>query len=250
MEALPDRIVTLEERPELAQQVAQLDRAAWPEFMYHSRAWRECWESLQADFHDYQIILTNGDGSPAAVGHTIPASWDGSRDEMPAGWDFLLEQSTNSGKHSQRFNILAGLMVIVAPGLQGQGLSSRILAAMKDLAVKQGLSYVLVPVRPTLKSAYPLTPLERYIHWKRPDGTHLDPWLRTHLRVGGQIIGVAAESKVISGTTAEWTEWAQMAFPESGAYIVPGALEPVSINCDTDMGRYVEGNVWVLHEVE
>ena len=49
------------------------------------------------------------------------------------------------------------------------------------------------------------------------------------------------------GSVAEWEEWAQMAFPETGAYVVPGALVPVEIDRERDEGLYVEPNVWMVH---
>jgi hypothetical protein len=52
----------------------------------------------------------------------------------------------------------------------------------------------------------------------------------------------------IPGTVAEWEEWTGMAFPESGEYVVPGALVPVTIDRERDQGRYVEPNVWMLHQ--
>jgi hypothetical protein len=54
-------------------------------------------------------------------------------------------------------------------------------------------------VRPTLKERYPLTPIARYLSWRRPDGTHLDPWLRTHERLGADIVKVAPDSVVVRG---------------------------------------------------
>jgi hypothetical protein len=40
-----------------------------------------------------------------------------------------------------------------------------------------------------------------------------------------------------------------MAFPESGQYVVEGALVPVEIDRERDRGLYVEPNVWMLHSV-
>jgi hypothetical protein len=51
----------------------------------------------------------------------------------------------------------------------------------------------------------------------------------------------------ITAPVAEWEEWTEMRFPESGTYIVPGALTTVEI--ENDFGRYVEPNVWMLHKV-
>jgi hypothetical protein len=38
-----------------------------------------------------------------------------------------------------------------------------------------------------------------------------------------------------------------MAFPESGAYVVPGALVPIEIDRECDEGLYLEPNVWMVH---
>jgi hypothetical protein len=102
-------------------------------------------------------------------------------------------------------------------------------------------------VRPTLKHRYPLTPIDRYIHWRRQDGSHLDPWVRTHERLGASIVKVAPESTVTTGTVTEWEEWTEMALPESGNYVVPGALVPITIDRERNEGAYVEPNVWMVH---
>ena len=49
------------------------------------------------------------------------------------------------------------------------------------------------------------------------------------------------------GTVAEWEEWTGLASPESDRYVVPGALEPITIDREADRGTYVEPNDWVLH---
>jgi glyoxylase-like metal-dependent hydrolase (beta-lactamase superfamily II) len=53
------------------------------------------------------------------------------------------------------------------------------------------------------------------------DGQHIDPWIRTHQRLGAAILAPAPRSMIITGTVAEWEEWAAMAFPETGGYVVP-----------------------------
>ena len=78
-------------------------------------------------------------------------------------------------------------------------------------------------------------------------GTHLDPWLRTHERLGADIVKVAPESVVVTASVAEWEEWTKMALPESGAYVVSGALVPIEIDRERDEGVYVEPNVWMVH---
>jgi hypothetical protein len=102
-------------------------------------------------------------------------------------------------------------------------------------------------VRPTLKHRYPLTPIERYMEWRRDDGLLFDPWLRAHERAGAEIVGPAPDSLVSEGTVAELEEWCGLAFPESGSYVVEGALVPVEIDREQDRGRYREPNVWMRH---
>jgi hypothetical protein len=40
-----------------------------------------------------------------------------------------------------------------------------------------------------------------------------------------------------------------MKFPQSGQYVIPGALEPMQMNAEKDEGVYIEPNVWTLHEI-
>ena len=72
---------------------------------------------------------------------------------------------------------------------------------------------VIAPVRPTWKERYPLVPIERYVEWRRDDGTHFDPWIRIHELVGGEILAPAPRSMVITGAAADWAEWTGMPFP-------------------------------------
>jgi hypothetical protein len=53
----------------------------------------------------------------------------------------------------------------------------------------------------------------------------------------------------IPGTVAQWEDWTGLAFPESGWYVVPGALVPVEIDRERDEGLYVEPNVWMVHSL-
>jgi hypothetical protein len=102
-------------------------------------------------------------------------------------------------------------------------------------------------VRPTLKERYPLVDADRYARWVRDDGLPFDPWLRVHARADAKLVGVCPSSMRIPGTVAEWEEWAAMAFPDSGDYVVPGALTTVRIDRGADLGLYVEANVWMHH---
>jgi hypothetical protein len=91
--------------------------------------------------------------------------------------------------------------------------------------------------------------MERYVRWTQADGAPLDPWIRAHWRLGAEIVCVVARTLSIAGTVAQWQEWTGMAFPDSGPYVVPGALQPVTIDRERDEGRYDDPNVWMVHPV-
>jgi hypothetical protein len=139
------------------------------------------------------------------------------------------------------------MAVAVRADRQGAGLGGEALTAMRALTVKAGLKRMISPVRPVLKSRYPLTPMASYARWTRADGAHIDPWLRTHLRLGGVILGPAPRSMIVTGTVAEWEEWTGVAFPETGRYVVPRALDLVEIDRERDLGAYAETNLWMRH---
>jgi hypothetical protein len=106
---------------------------------------------------------------------------------------------------------------------------------------------VIAPVRPTWKVRYPLIPIETYIEWRRADGTHFDPWIRIHERIGGRIVAAAPRSMVIRAPASDWREWTGMEFPGDGEYVFPGGLATLVV--ENGVGTHVEPNVWMLHSV-
>jgi GNAT superfamily N-acetyltransferase len=180
------------------------------------------------------------------VGNAVPASWDGDAASLPdGGVDAVVEGRFAEGAPAP--TVLCALQILIAPECRGQGLSSRMIRRMTEIGRDHDHNTLIAPVRPTLKHRYPLTPMERYIGWRRPDGTHFDPWLRTHERLGAEIAKVAPRSMRVPGSVGAWEEWTEMTFPETGAYVVPDALVPVEIDRERDEGLYVEPNVWMVH---
>ena len=52
----------------------------------------------------------------------------------------------------------------------------------------------------------------------------------------------------ITGTINQWEEWTDMKFPITDEYIIPGALNPVKMDIENNIGVYIEPNVWIVHE--
>ena len=127
--------------------------------------------------------------------------------------------------------------------------SLEFIGGMAEAAGRAGLECLIAPVRPTWKERYPLVPLEDYARWTREDGQPFDPWIRLHARLGAEILAVAQRSLDISGSVADWESWTGLVFPDSGPYVVPGALVPLTIDREADQGLYVEPNVWMRHRL-
>jgi len=236
------KVVRYVDRPDLrARRHAELARATFPPYMHESEVGNRHWGRLYSDFPDFQVGLLDGDDL-AAEAHAIPVSWDGSEDDLPTGW----EEGFVRGMTSEREpTVLMAIAISVAPGRQGQQLSSRMIETFKENARAAGLTAVIAPVRPTWKERYPLIPIERYMRWRRDDGSHFDPWIRIHERVGGEIIAAAPESMLLRAPVTDWEEWTGMRFPEDGEYIFPGCLATLVVR--DGVGTHVEPNVWLRH---
>jgi GNAT superfamily N-acetyltransferase len=223
------------------------ERTLWPEFLYHDPVLERLMGRVIAEYAEFQFYAWDDEREEVVgAGMAVPAPWDGDAAGLPdGGLDAVVEARFAEGASEP--TVLCALQILIAPECRGQGLSTRMIQRMAEIGRDHGLGTLIAPVRPTLKERYPLTPLERYIGWRRPDGTHFDPWLRTHERLGAEIVKVAPHSTSTPGSVAEWEEWAEMAFPETGAYVVPGALVPVEIDRERDEGLYVEPNVWMVH---
>ena len=210
-------------------------RRAWPEIVFHDEVSNANWGRLYEERPEFQFALVEGD-RVLAEGNSVPVAG------MPAGWRDALRDGFDQPDPDR----LCAIAILIDPDAHGRGLSRLMLEHMRGLAAVRGWELV-APVRPTLKHRYPLTPMERYMQWRRDDGLLFDPWLRSHERVGAELVGVAPDSLVSEGTVADFEEWCGLAFPESGSYVVEGALVPVEIDLEADLGRYREPNVWMRH---
>ena len=237
------RLFSHAERPELLERRGELGDA-WPEFMYHDPVANAHWDRQYEEFPDLQLYLVDEDDRYLAESNAVPIPFGPG--ELPDdGWDAAMEQAF-AGRPPVAVSAIA---ITIGVEQRGKGLSKVMLDGMRTAVAARGLADLVAPVRPSLKHRYPLVPVERYVEWRRDDGTLLDPWLRVHEGAGAKLVGVAPRSMRITGTVAEWEGWTAMVFPDSGAYVVPGALVPVEIDRERDEGVYVEPNVWMHHSL-
>ncbi|MFD1990029.1 non-ribosomal peptide synthetase [Paenibacillus nicotianae] len=239
----------LSQMPNLIEDMNKLHRQSWPDYFIGDSIMLEHWPKLFSEFVDYQFALLQQDGEIVAVGNTIPIYWDGSPEGLPQGWDDGLLQGVSSNQQSKKPNTLFVLAGVVDEEQQGKGLASILLQAFKQLAKAHQLEHIIVPVRPTGKTTYPDYSFSEYCDLYREDGLPVDPWLRTHIRVGGQILGVAEQSQMITGNLDDWKKWTSLSFNASGKYNTAVTLQPVSINVEQNTGIYYDPSVWVQHFV-
>ncbi|MFJ3924298.1 N-acetyltransferase [Streptomyces sp. NPDC090022] len=240
-------ITTVAQRPELAARLWDM-ADTWPEFAQHDALAWLLYPRMVAELPEYVLVATDGD-QVVARGFSVPFALRApGRGDLPArGWDQVLMWAFSDLRRGVDPDTVSAIEISVATGRQGEGLSGRMLAAMRENARARGFAEVVAPVRPSGKPAEPDTPMHAYAVRTRADGLPYDPWLRVHVRAGGVIHAVAPLSMTISGSLAEWREWTGLPFEEAGPVRVPGALVPV--HCDPEQGHavYVEPNVWVRH---
>jgi GNAT superfamily N-acetyltransferase len=222
-------------------------RASGPTFLEHDDMVDQYWPLLAETFPDNQLCLVGQEsGRAVAIGHSIPVAFTGDWVELPAeGLDWVLGRGFQDRAAGKPPTIMSALYIEVADSHRGHHVSSQMLAAMRQTARSQGFRHLVAPVRPSLKSRYPLIDIEAYLDWQTPEGLPFDPWLRVHVRAGGKVLHPCRRAMRVKGTRQQWEGWTGMVFPGDGEYVIPHGLVPVSFQGKE--GEYVEPGVWVLH---
>jgi hypothetical protein len=253
------QFVSFADRPERVQEVLHFTESirnqtgqskfGWPIFEFQSYSGKKYWPRLPEDFPEYQFFLATEDRIVGSC-FAIPFNWQGDRDSLPAGWDKVIECGFADRDNGRAANALSLLAITVSPAEQGRGLSKFIVSQMKERTIAQRLERLVAPVRPVLKQFYPLATIAEYAEWKTPEGKVFDPWLRVHFSLGASLVKFAPQSLIIEGTVAEWEGWAEMKFPVSGDYVVPGALSTIEMSIERDCGTYHQPNIWLQHVLD
>lgn len=160
----------------------RLFRGGWPEFIFHDQLAKRYIGRVRELFSDLELVVLDSEAIVAA-GWAVPLRWSGEIEDLPAGYAECLARAIGDHTAGTVPDTLAILAAQVRSDRQGEGLAGKLLLAFRRLAEQSHWPRVICPVRPTLKIRYPLTPIDRYIEWTRPDGAPLDPWIRTHWRL-------------------------------------------------------------------
>ncbi len=245
------QIITPNDLEDYRDRAGDLSEVCWPEFMLHDAVANESWHELFDRFSEYQFAMLDTETKRmAAMGNSLPFHWDKDLSELPeGGWDWVFQQAIAGHEASIMPNIQSAIQIAIHPDYQSQGLSMKMVQAMRSIGKSKGFKQLVAPVRPNQKSKYPLTSIDDYIQWNNSEGLPFDAWLRVHVRAGARIIKPCHEAMTIRGSRAAWETWTSMKFLQSGSYVIPGALNPMEMDVENDEGVYVEPNVWLVHEI-
>lgn len=243
-------VTSLAERPDLLVPALDLGDIG-AEFMKHDQiAGLTRARRLAARWPDYFLVVLDGE-VPVARAVSVPLVFpDAERTELPdQGWDGAIVWAIEDALDERTPNCVAALDVQVASDRRGQGLAAEALNSLRKLARDRGLSRLVAPVRPTTKEHHPFLSMEAFLSRRRADGMSSDPWIRTHERLGGRVVKVAPFSMTIVGRRAQWESWTGESLV-SAEDAVAGGLAPVLISTASDLGVYIEPNVWIEHSID
>jgi len=233
-------------RSRSAAELTALFAGGWPAFIGADALAARHLPTVRSTFPDLEVALLRDDVLVAA-GWGVPIAWDGTVEGLPAGYSDTLARAVTTRQAAitpNTFVICAGQ---VRPDAGRTGLAAALLQGLIDTGHAASLAQVVAPLRPTDKHRYPLTPIEHYARWTRPDGSAFDPWLRSHLRLGAQLLATHPASQTFTGTVQQWQEWSGLDLPGDGAYVIPDALAPLHIDTAADLGTCIEPTIWVQH---
>ena len=229
------------------EQMEVLFAEGFPKFITADLAVKEYIGRVRQYFAHLDVMLIDEYDTPVATGWGVPISWLGDAADLPSSFANVLRRAIevhDSGVEANTFVICGA---VVDPRRKGTGTAAELIGALSSLGQAQSMTRVLAPVRPTRKHLYPLFSIEDYASWVRDDGLPFDPWLRLHVRMGARVISLARDAQTMTGSIPEWEEWTGMSLPASGDYVIPQGMSLLSIDRDTNLGTYVEANIWVRH---
>ncbi len=234
-----------------ASQLSQYKMAvskAFPYILSESQTIKNYWERLENYFPKFQLYLISADGDLIGFMNTIPFQFKSPINELPEnGWDWMLAKGISDFETDQLPNFLGGLQVIVRNEYQKLGYSRQILNYAKQIFQSLKLLNLLIPIRPTKKHNFPKMSMAAYLELKDQNEIY-DPWIRTHLKGGAQIIKVCNSSMSIRGDIKFGESILDKNISESGEYLLKGVLKPISIDVKNDIGEYKEPNIWIKYD--
>jgi len=232
-------------------QLDEMCAAVWPAYLNQGH-FISLYDKLMRTYPQYQYAMIDAATERLVCNlMSVPLAFTEDDSQLPdEGWDWAITTGLEQARDKTLpKNALCVLEMTIDPDFQGKMLSKRMLKHVLEKTREQGFERIFGPARPNDKVAYPNIDIEKYVTWRVEKGRHQDAWLRFHEMMTGRIEKPCARSMTVTGSVADWEAWAQKKFPDSGDYIVGGALSLLHIDRETDTGLYVEPNVWMIYKV-
>lgn len=248
-------ITTLDRLPPELSSLAGKMEEGFPPFL-NVLGKKSNWIEVAAPRNTLVCVAKSPEGNHEIIGKGRFSPFHLDAGGLPAnGWDAVIDsarkiyEETGRPPDADSANAVSALAISIPEGSRGLKLSYFMLNAMKKAVNRMGFSELYAPVRPSKKQNYPEMAMEDYINLLDKDGFPQDPWLRTHVKAGGKIVGIAPHSMSMSGSVNEWAALTGIDPDQlNGKVIVPDALVPVHFS--EGVGVYREPNVWVIHETK
>ena len=249
---LPEDFVWAENIQLGTPEVYRLSQMSWPRFLLEESDIPDPILKFQIGLQDFKErfkvfgIRHFSSGLLVAFIQAVHVEIDLEAKELPdLGWRFSLQ---NASQRSIK-NAMSLIEASVDPNFRGHGLSKMLIDRVKSEAQVLKLPQLIAPVRPTLKAKFQSETVEFYCQRKDAKSRIFDPWLRAHVEAGADIINVCHNSVCVKATLDKWRDWTGLQLSASGPTLVEGALMPVLINTETNIGIYSEPNVWVRYKL-
>ncbi len=206
------------------------------------------------------ILLTHASGSQKRselIGHGIATriTWNGDPRQLPSGWQGTVRRCyENTVGEQHTCDTLVGLFIKVEEDFRERGWAGRVVTAMKELGKRSGLSNLIIPLRlPThYEKRYAAMPFEEFALLKRENGEYLDHWLRLHVRLGAEIIGLCKTSHQHALNVDDLRQQFECApIEESGDHLVSrhGEWFRAYVDLERECALVNQGCVWVRHSL-
>ncbi|MBD9357368.1 GNAT family N-acetyltransferase [Methylomonas albis] len=224
----------------------------WPSFLAGHHKGIDHSETIDAEFADLQLMaLCRKDGNVVGVAHAVALPNTAIPDVLPAeGWDWAIERALLQPRQRERGETPCILSITVLPRFQRAGIASALLLEYLERARQNGAINVIAPVRPILGATLLNMPTEVFLELRRPDGYHIDPWIRTHEKLGGKIAGICANSMRILAPIKRWQKWGAQLNETGDRLLVEGQIAPIRVLPNSGFAEYIEPNIWMMYSLE
>ncbi len=224
--------------------VGELEDASFPAFLNEEPTWRATQADILEHFAPFHFLALDAEsGKQVGVNINVPFCWDGTVEDLPT-YNGLLKRCLEERLAGRTPTALVGILGAVAPDFQSKGVFQMLLQATAEAGGKHKIAKFLSPVRPSIKQFYPNFSIDEFCSWRNDKGEILDHWINYVAGMAGPPLAFARDSITLTAPIVQWEQWAGMALPVSGEYVIPGGHQLLRVDRDAGTARYGEDHVW------